>query len=537
MSSRPSRYLKRDWTHKKPHLAKYSSLPTLQLTPTERPIFQCHQCGFINTLIPMCLWCCWTSDAAHDEFYRSAPPPRRPRRLSAPPRVTTRTSISATPKSPPQNGDQYIPIPVEQQNTLYRGTDTTITTPVDNTPPGDAIGTATISTTTTTTTGKGPQSHSHRLRPSIPSFFLSQSDVDRPNPSTTGMKSINPKSSRFSLFLDFNSNHHDNGGRPDTKKTLDDDDERTSPTSGGGGGGGGAGAESPRTLRRKRRINIVEQAPQQLDVPTSAPIAISFDLDLGLKDQDDSRISSDFEHNSNAPYPAPPQTPPPPSSSPILPPPSSPTSSPIRIGHPTRPYYTAIRKNMSSPPASPSSSPPPSRPTSLSVPSASRPTSLGGPSPSRPTSLISGLGGEESFPPSSFHHNQRPISLCLGGMFSPFVIDTNTNTNADESPGPTSTSKNTLPRPKTTDRERGSIGFSMSGETELRMALAGIQAQTQTESRAGEFRYRETMTPSGSGKQDGERRKRGGSMSGVVLRVKAFRKSLKDLIGGPRSAV
>lgn len=145
MSSRPSRYLKRDWTHKKPHLAKYSSLPTLQLTPTERPIFQCHQCGFINTLIPMCLWCCWTSDAAHDEFYRSAPPPRRPRRLSAPPRVTTRTSISATPKSPPQNGDQYIPIPVEQQNTLYRGTDTTITTPVDNTPPGDAIGTATIS--------------------------------------------------------------------------------------------------------------------------------------------------------------------------------------------------------------------------------------------------------------------------------------------------------------------------------------------------------------------------------------------------------
>lgn len=35
----------------------------------------------------------------------------------------------------------------------------------------------------------------------------------------------------------------------------------------------------------------------------------------------------------------------------------------------------------------------------------------------------------------------------------------------------------------------------------------------------------------------GRRRKRGVSMSGVVLRVKAFRKSLKDLIGGPKSAV
>ena len=373
-------------------------------------------------------------------------------------------------------------------------------------------------TQTTITMGKGPHSNTKtpRLRPSIPSFFL-PSDVDRPNPSakpttTTGMKSINPKSSRFSLFLDFNSNHN-NGGRPDsnthahemTKKTLDEEED-TSPILG----------SSPRPLRRKRRINIVEQAPQ-LDVPSSGPIAISFDLELKEKEEKD--FFQSFDQNSKVtPYPASkelPQTPP------------------------------------------PSSSPPPSRPTSLIGPTSS---------PSRPTSLIIGGGEESSFPPSSFHHHQRPISLCLGGtvpgMFSPFVIDTNAEEDENASPRSTSTSKNTLPKPKTkkareegTDcRERGSIGFSMSGETELRMALASIQtAESRAGGGGGEFKYRETMsvtttptatTPSSTSTHDHaflqdsrRRRKRGGSMSGVVMRVKAFRKSLKDLIGGSKSAV
>ena len=89
----------------------------------------------------------------------------------------------------------------------------------------------------------------------------------------------------------------------------------------------------------------------------------------------------------------------------------------------------------------------------------------------------------------------------------------------------------------------------MSGETELRMALASIQT---AESGGGEFKYRETSsvttptatTPSSTSThdhhaflQDSRRRKRGGSMSGVVMRVKAFRKSLKDLIGGSKSAL
>ena len=87
----------------------------------------------------MWLWCCRTPDAAHDEFYRSAPP-RRPRRLSAPPRVTRTPTPNITLKSPPQNGEQYIPIPVEQPD---RGTNTNAT-PLP--PSGDAIGTVTTPT-------------------------------------------------------------------------------------------------------------------------------------------------------------------------------------------------------------------------------------------------------------------------------------------------------------------------------------------------------------------------------------------------------
>lgn len=97
------RYLHREWKRNKPvsnlcrscplnpfdrkhyqHLQKSTSLPALQLVPTNRPLFTCRRCGFTNTLIPLCLWCSWTSEAAHHEFEASTP---RARRASAPPRV------------------------------------------------------------------------------------------------------------------------------------------------------------------------------------------------------------------------------------------------------------------------------------------------------------------------------------------------------------------------------------------------------------------------------------------------------------------
>ena len=66
------------------HLQKSTSTPTLSLLPTSRPHFTCQQCGFTNTQIPMCLWCCWTSEGAEIAFDRSMP---RARRVSAPMRA------------------------------------------------------------------------------------------------------------------------------------------------------------------------------------------------------------------------------------------------------------------------------------------------------------------------------------------------------------------------------------------------------------------------------------------------------------------
>ncbi|KAF8622858.1 hypothetical protein AX15_006702 [Amanita polypyramis BW_CC] len=80
----PTRFLRREWKHNKPHLQKSISAPTLSLLPTTRPHFTCQQCGFINTQIPICLWCCWSSKEAEIGFEKSMP---RPRRVSAPMRV------------------------------------------------------------------------------------------------------------------------------------------------------------------------------------------------------------------------------------------------------------------------------------------------------------------------------------------------------------------------------------------------------------------------------------------------------------------
>jgi hypothetical protein len=98
----PRRYLRRQWKRNKPvsytiihfeedhdrsswidalqHLRASDSLPSLHLCPN-RPLFVCAQCGFSNTLIPMCLWCTWSSEAAKRKFEEKLP---RARRMTAP---------------------------------------------------------------------------------------------------------------------------------------------------------------------------------------------------------------------------------------------------------------------------------------------------------------------------------------------------------------------------------------------------------------------------------------------------------------------
>ncbi|KIK97023.1 hypothetical protein PAXRUDRAFT_260195 [Paxillus rubicundulus Ve08.2h10] len=77
------RYLQRQWKRNKPHLPPSDSLPTLRLCP-KRPLFVCARCGFANAWIPLCLWCEWSSAEATKQFESNMP---RPRRLSAPCKV------------------------------------------------------------------------------------------------------------------------------------------------------------------------------------------------------------------------------------------------------------------------------------------------------------------------------------------------------------------------------------------------------------------------------------------------------------------
>ncbi|KAH0833347.1 hypothetical protein J3R83DRAFT_12418 [Lanmaoa asiatica] len=83
LSVTPRRYLQRQWKRNKPHLPPSDSLPALRLCPN-RPLFVCARCGFANAWIPLCLWCEWTSTEATRQFEANLP---RPRRLSAPSRV------------------------------------------------------------------------------------------------------------------------------------------------------------------------------------------------------------------------------------------------------------------------------------------------------------------------------------------------------------------------------------------------------------------------------------------------------------------
>ncbi|KAJ3826736.1 hypothetical protein F5878DRAFT_619867 [Lentinula raphanica] len=52
-----ARYLRREWKLFKPHLRLSDSLPDLALIPHGRPLFTCSNCNFANNLIDLCLWC------------------------------------------------------------------------------------------------------------------------------------------------------------------------------------------------------------------------------------------------------------------------------------------------------------------------------------------------------------------------------------------------------------------------------------------------------------------------------------------------
>ncbi|KAF9072594.1 hypothetical protein BDP27DRAFT_1400775 [Rhodocollybia butyracea] len=90
------RYLRRQWKLFKPHLPRSDSLPDLSLIPPERPLFTCETCNFSNTIIDLCLWCPLPTDS-HEQSPRSS---YRRRRVSAPALMLCWQSTRQRPEKP-----------------------------------------------------------------------------------------------------------------------------------------------------------------------------------------------------------------------------------------------------------------------------------------------------------------------------------------------------------------------------------------------------------------------------------------------------
>jgi hypothetical protein len=257
-------------------------------------------------------------------------------------------------------------------------------------------------------------------------------------------------------------------------------------------------------LRRKNNFHINPCAP---DPDASEPIAISLTLHhssppnlshIGkkssqrLRQHPHTRAHSHPQSIISDSDPITPVTPtnqrPPPSSFPPLQ-----TSSPVRLGHPSRPYYTAIRKNISPP------SPSCSRPQSAEAPltstaimtNASRHLSMSAMPPAS-----TALDDDDDFEVRSGPSNSARLSLTSVLHRQSYDNRTQTHTRNAQS----------LSRAANGIISNRTIGFgcSMSGETELRMALAasspsGVATTTafgRGPTNEDEFRFRETVVPS-----------------------------------------
>lgn len=135
---------------------------------------------------------------------------------------------------------------------------------------------------------------------------------------------------------------------------------------------------------------------------------------------------------------------------------SSPTSL-GRLGHPSRPYYSAIRKDMSRPNSAMSDYGCGSRPTSVAISSRAPSPSPSGTNPFSPPLSVNGNGNVSAF--RTFHDD------VISPMLSPPSTGNTTHSVPSRSVGFGFLSPPPLSGSST-------LGFSLSGETEMRMALA-----------------------------------------------------------------
>jgi len=336
-----------------------------------------------------------------------------------------------------------------------------------------------------------------------------------------------------------------------------------------------------RPLRRKNHLHIMPSNP---DLDASEPIAISLTLHSPTPtsshlSKKSSQVLTDYVHtrayshpqstaSTDTPDPVtPPMTPAHQRSLPSSAPPKIKSAgtagssnfelSPVRLGHPSRPYYNAIRKNGISTPllrTRPQSqpTPPPSSfhlgtsalvsTMSTTVDSPSRHLSmsamLASPTPFSALSLVDDGGDDGGDDNGDFEVHSGPTNsarLSLSSSLHRLSYNSHTQSQAHNT--------QSLSRAKGILSSKSSgIGFSMSGETELRMALAtsspsGVATTLGRTTKDG-FRFRETVIPSGNiSNVDGTNARMDhidtrcvGPRDSFMGRVKKLRKGLKEML-------
>ena len=576
------------------HLPKYSSLPEFQLIAKETSSsFHCRRCGLTASVInPICpsLGNAWTCSEAQQqqqhEFASSVP---RARRASAPSRVFLKVDLSPWNftfltgdhenigsnrlEAPLEQGELnetasvIDPLPIVSSQSPYMPVDLH-RDHIDNIDDIDindysqqrevpeSLGD--VATATHSVCGK-KLLQKRKSNPSL-SFDKSSTSPLSFGQSTTkpvGYKLEGQRDSAMGLKIlrrTFNvgltdkkpSFHHDDVHEHAKNVSQSHDNNELTPTP-----INSAHPHSPkhqhfRPLRRKNHLHIMPCAP---DPDISEPIAISLTLHhsspptstrIGKKSSQRLRRHSHSRahshHQSISSDSGDPVTPVTPTRSPptSIPPPPN-TSSPVRLGHPSRPYYTAIRKNIfpPSPPRSrPQSTEPPMTSTAIMT-NASRHLSM----PAMPFASSTGVNDDDDFEVHSGPTNSARLSLSSILHRQSYDNRTQTHTRNAQS---LSRAANRI-----IGHRSNGFGCSMSGEAELRMALAASSPSSVATTTSGrrpttedEFRFSETAVPSQNLYNNKKNIQNSSTNTGTdylhtrrfMSRVKKLRKGLKEML-------
>lgn len=500
-SATPRRYLRREWKQNKPHLHASDSLPSLHLCPN-RPLFVCARCGFSNTLIPMCLWCTWSSAAAKKEFEEKLP---RPRRITAPSKTTSqlrgtseRTRVKCIPKRISADSTISSAGPVTPQGDLMFCMESLqvpgITAVLDSCdselpcsrkPDVARIAVGDISNDEVDSQGDGggilhdvtTATPILSLCPSTAPTSAKQELLDGPYKHETVKKqSIRHRRKLPALFLATSSSAHAHDTLHDlSRKSLmiQETTSRSNTSSvlidaphAAGGDVRPDGVSHARALSLVSVVSLSESSQccpklrRKKGIPSLKRMS---SLSCRSRSQQSSPAIDDRTES-----PAPHTVHVAPTSSPA---PSTPVSAepPVRIGHPSRPYYTVIRKNMSRPSTA-------GHPSSL----ARTPSPILSDYDYAPRATRSLDCGERVS--MQFGRDSRPMSMVLPGQVVPVNLYS---------------------------------GFSLSGETEMRMNLARWRKEDGPDE-PGDYLFKET----------GHRGK------GIKGRVRKLGKGLRDLVLG-----